>query len=390
MLLDPTDPDLQQDPFPTYRDLRDHHPVLTMADGSVVVSRHADVVALLSSPQVSSAQEAGAPGAPVAALAEHSQAVMIASDPPVHTRRRGAVAPSLAPAALRPVGETVAAHVDELVTGLPDGEPVDLVAALAARVPARTLLDLLGLDRADEADVRRWTSAFSDGISPWAGPDGEERAGAALVALRDHLRPVLESRRREPAADLMGALATDPALRGDEALQQAVLLCTAGLDTTADLLASALAVVAADPELWAAVVADPDALAPAVIEEALRCEAPVPFLMRRLVSPVEVSGTELAEGTALLLAVGAANRDPSVFTDADRFDPGRMLRGERRHLAFGSGVHRCLGAPLARLQGAAVLRALARRAPRLELAEPVRARPRLFLRGPEAVVVRVA
>ncbi len=191
---------------------------------------------------------------------------------------------------------------------------------------------------------------------------------------------------RVPARTLLDLLGLDD----DEALQQAVLLCTAGLDTTADLLASAVAAACGDPALWAQLVADPERWAPDIIEETLRFEVPVPFVMRRLVTSVEVAGQVLAPGTPLLLAVGAANRDERTFADAERFDPPRIARGERRHLAFGSGVHRCLGAPLARLQGAVVLRALAERYPRLRLARPVRARPRLFLRGPEAVCVHLS
>ncbi len=387
--LDPHDPSVQQDPYPTYRRLRDRDPVLRMPDGSVVISRHHDVVALLKSEGVSSAQEAGTAGAPVASLTEHSRSVMIASDPPIHTRRRDAVAPSLAPAALRPVGAMIEDHVSVLLDSLRAGGAVDLVPTVTARVPARTLLDLLGLDLADEAAVRAWTGAFSDGISPWAGPAGEVTAGAALAALRDHLGLILAERQARPRGDLLTALAENRDLDVDEALQQAVLLCTAGLDTTADLLASAVAVACGDPALWAQLVADPDRWAPDIIEETLRFEAPVPFVMRRLVASVEVAGRTLAPGTPLLLAVGAANRDQRTFTDAERFDPSRIARGERRHLAFGSGVHRCLGAPLARLQGAVVLRALAERYPRLRLARPVRARPRLFLRGPEAVWVHL-
>jgi cytochrome P450 len=300
------------------------------------------------------------------------------------------VAPALAPAALVPFGPAIEEHVRVLIDGLATDGTVDLVATLTAQVPARTLLHLLGLEEVDEERVRAWTSAFSDGISPWARPGGEARAGAALAALRDHLRPVLDARAERPRPDLLTALATNPSLDGDEALQQAVLLCTAGLDTTADLLASAVAATAAEPGLWAALVDDPAGRAPNLVEETLRCESPVPFLMRRLVEPVEVAGEAVAAGTPVLLAVGAANRDERVFTDAERFDPSRMERGERRHLAFGSGVHRCLGAPLARMQGAIVLRELARRFPTLRLAEPVVARPRLFLRGPEAVRVRLS
>ncbi len=361
--------------------------MLAMPDGSVVVSRHADIVALLKSTAVSSAQEAGSAGAPVASLAEHSQAVMIGvRSARAHTPPGGGG--TLAPAELRPIGETIIAHVETLLDALPDHGTVDLVPALTSRVPARTLLDLLGLDQVDEGPVRAWTAAFSDGISPWAGEDGEVTAGTVLGELRDHLRPLLDERLPpDPGTDLLSALASNPDLDDDEALQQAVLLCTAGLDTTADLLASAVAAAADDEDLWARLVADPDATSANVVEEALRHESPVPFVMRRLVAPVEIAGTALAAGTPLLLAVGAANRDDAVFTDPERFDPARIERGERRHLVFGSGVHRCLGAPLARLQGAAVLKALARRHPDLRLAEPTVARPRLFLRGPQAVVV---
>jgi cytochrome P450 len=387
VVLDPHDAGTQQDPFAVYAHLRRDHPVLVMPDGTAVVSRHADIVELLKGGGVSSAQEAGAAGAPVAALAEHSRSVMIASDPPVHTRRREAVAPSLAPDALRSVRDTTETQVSALLDCMPSTGVVDLVPVLAARVPARTLLDLLGLPHVDEQPVRRWTAGFSDGISPWAGADGEVRAGAAMAELRDHLRPALDARRRTPLADVLTALATSRDLDDDEALQQAVLLCTAGLDTTADLLASAIAAVAARPDVWQRVVVDPASEAPAVVEETLRFESPVPFVMRSLMAPREVAGVHLDGGTPLLLAVAAANRDEAVFTDPERFDPGRIARGERRHLAFGYGVHRCLGAPLARLQATVVLRALAERHPTLALAAPVRARPRLFFRGPEAVLV---
>ncbi len=386
VVLDPHDPATQQDPFPVYARLRHDHPVLRMPDGSVVLSRHADISSLLKSAAVTSAQEAGAVGAPVGALAAHSRSVMIASDPPVHTRRRDAVAPSLAPDALRSIRDAIEGQVQTLLDQLPSGR-VDLVPTLTSRVPARTLLDLLGLPHVDEGPVRDWTAAFSDGISPWADADGERRAGAALAGLRDHLRPALEARRADAAPGLLTTLARSSDLDEDEAVQQAVLLCTAGLDTTADLLASAVAAAGADPDLWRRLVDDADAVAPAVVEETLRWESPVPFVMRGLKDTVTVAGVELPAGTPLLLAVGAANRDEAVFTDPERFDPDRMARGERRHLAFGFGIHRCLGAPLARLQATEVLKALAARHPSLALGEPTRARPRLFLRGPQQVLV---
>ena len=389
LALDPHDPATQQDPFATYALLRRQHPVLPMPDGTVVVSRHSDVTSLLKGTAVTSAQEAGAAGAPVAALAEHSRSVMLASDPPVHTRRRGAVAPSLAPDALRPIRDAVEGRVDALLDQLPTAGEVDLVPTVTARVPAGTLLDLLGLPDVDEEPVRRWTAAFSDGISPWADDDGEARAGRALAELRDHLSPALAARRAsEGGSGLLRTLALSPDLDEDEAVQQAVLLCTAGLDTTADLLASAVAATIS-AGWWARLAAAPDEVAPALVEETLRWESPVPFVMRSLLEPTTISGVALDAGAPLLLAVGAANRDDDVFTDPERFDPDRVARGERRHLAFGLGVHRCLGAPLARLQATVVLRALAARHPSLALVAPTRARPRLFFRGPEAVVVRL-
>ena len=236
--------------------------------------------------------------------------------------------------------------------------------------------------------MRAWTSAFSDGISPWAGPDGETTAGAALGELRDHLQPILADRDAHPRPDLLSALATNPDPRrrrgpaaggaavhrgpghhrrparqrrgGGRGRSRAVGPAGGGPDP-----------MGTEHRRGDAALGEPGSVRdapPRRPDRALGDDAPRAALLCcwRWAPPTATSGSS-----------------PSP----DRFEPSRIERGERRHLAFGSGVHRCLGAPLARLQGAIVLRALAERHPRLRLAAPVRARPRLFLRGPEAVTV---
>ncbi len=399
LVIDPTDPALRHDPAPVFRRWRDQQPGWQAPDGAVVVARHGDVDGLLRSRAISSAQPGGEAGAPAAALAEHGRWVMIASDPPEHGRRRGAVAPAFASAPVEAQRQTIVDHVDDLLDRLDPGQPIDLVAAVTSRLPVLVLASLLGFDPADADRVRAWTAAFTDGLEPWADPAAAARAGRALQEMGTYLSGLLADRRRSPGADLLSTLATTADLSPPEALQNGLLLINAGLDTSGDLLANTVATLHRHPAQWRAVCADPPALAPAAVEEVLRTESPVQFAMRRTVGPVPVSGAPglepptgatagpatvtLAEGTPVLLALGAANRDPEAFDDPDRFDLDRFTgaRPHARVLAFGGGAHLCLGAPLARLEGAVALQRLAERFPTLEVVGPTPWRPRIFFRG---------
>jgi cytochrome P450 len=386
--FDPTDQALHRDPAPLYRFLRERAPALELADGTWIVTRHADVGRLLRSRAISSAQIGGDPGGPAATLAENGKHLILASDPPVHTRRRGAVAHRFASHPVEALGPAVEAHVahrlDDLAAALDRDGQADLVAVVCGQVPMDTLCSLLGLPPDAAPDLRRWTTALVDGLDPWADDAAAARAGAALDEVVAYLAPRVDARRDEPRDDLISALATSPDLTADEQLHNTVLFLNAGLDTSGDLLANAMARLLETPGAWGHLVADPAGRAATVGEEVARYDSPVQFSMRRTVEAVEVAGTTVPPGRPVLLGLGSANRDPDVFADPDTF---LVDRADRRHLAFGGGAHLCLGAPVARLEVAVTLRELARRFPTMRLAGEATWRPRLAFRGRAEVPV---
>jgi cytochrome P450 len=382
--FDPHDGALHADPYPLWAALRESQPYAELPDGAWLVTRHDGVSRLLRSRAISSVQVGGSAGAPVAQLAENGRHLMLASDAPVHARRRGAIAHRFSSAPVRTLAPLVAEHVEhrlgEVAPLLADGEVVDLVASLCNRLPMDTMCSLLGLPLADEQLLRGWTTALVDGLDPWAGPDAAIGAGAALDQVIPYLQNELAARRGQPQDDLLTALAMAPDLDADERVHNAVLLLNAGLDTSGDLLANALGLLLEQPDWWRSLVADPDGMAPLVTEEAARFDSPVQLAMRRTVETID--GIPADRG--VLLGLGSANRDPAAFAAPDRFDP---LRSERRHLAFGGGAHLCLGAPVARLEVTTALACLARRLPTLALVGPATWRPRLMFRGRATLVV---
>ncbi len=388
-LFDPTDPGLAQNPYPAYARLRADGPAWRSAHGYWIVARHDEVSRLLRSRVLSSAQPGGEPGAPVGTLAEHGRWVMIASDPPDHGRRRGAVQPAFAAAAMAALGPRIEHHVrdcfDQIARERTVGETFDFVAEVASVIPVLTIAELLGLPVEDAPQIRAWTAAFTDGLEPWADEAAADRAGAALAEMSAYLEPVLAARSSQPADDLLSVLATSTDLGPEEKLQNGLLLLNAGLDTSTDLLGNLVAALAARPDTWAEVVADPHHWVPAAVEETMRFESPVQFSMRRTIGEVELgeagASVTIPAGEAVLLGLGSANRDPDAHPDPEHFDPHRP----GRHMGFGGGAHLCLGAPLARLEAVAVLTELATRSPKLELAGPAPWRPRVFFRGHDTV-----
>ena len=265
---------LHRDPAPLYRYLRDRAPALELADGTWIVTRHADVARLLRSRAISSAQIGGDPGGPAATLAENGKHLILASDPPVHTRRRGAVAHRFGSHPVEALAPAVDAHVahrlDALAIALERDRQADLVAHVCGQIPMDALCSLLGLPPEAAPDLRRWTTALVDGLDPWADDAAADRAGVALAEVVSFLAPQVAARRTDPRDDLMSVLATAPDLTADEQLHNTVLFLNAGLDTSGDLLANALARLLETPGAWDHLVADPDGRAAAVGEEVAR------------------------------------------------------------------------------------------------------------------------
>ncbi|MEW5810720.1 MAG: cytochrome P450 [Actinomycetota bacterium] len=290
---------------------------------------------------------------------------MLMTDPPEHTGYRKMVARSFTPRAIA----TLDARIDELTLGLLDRldgrAEVDLIADYAAQVPAAVISDLLGVPAAERSRILRWGNTVAPlldiGIDWPAFRGAIDELRDVDVYMRDHFR-----RLRAEGSDgtpfstmaLEGGL-TDRVLRAN-----AALLVGAGVETTVNLIGNGIVALLNHPEQLALLREDPD-LWPSAIEEMLRFDSPVQMTAREASRDTEVAGVPVARGTAVVLLLGGANRDPEVFDQPDRFDITRP--NARDHLAFGSGIHVCLGAALARNEAVTALRALFDRYPDLRL-----------------------
>lgn len=344
-----------------------------------VVTGHAACRAALADPRLSKdgateeyARHAGMPaGGPGAGLTRH----MLNSDPPRHTRLRRLVQQAFTQrrvAQLRPrIEGRVTALLDALDgsegTDGTDGDEVDLIARFALPLPLAVIFDLLGADPGEHGILQvRGHTVNGD------GGDGEVSVPTAETML-ERLRALIEDKRARPGDDLLSALlaARDDGdrLTGQEVTSMAFLLVIAGHQTTVNLIANGLYALLTHPRQLAAVRADTSLVA-GLTEEVLRHDSPFALAsLRYTTEPVTIAGTTIPAGEFVQIALLAANRDPDVFADPDRFD---LTRDASRHLAFGHGIHHCLGAPLARLQAEIAFGHVLRRFPGLRLADPAR------------------
>jgi cytochrome P450 len=394
------------DPYPAYARWRAERPVARPRERLYVVSRLADCEAVLADPAFGKADATAADTAPSSAAASAARRrggpggrSLLRANPPEHTRLRRMVSRAFTPARVRDLAPRVEALTGELLdemfagTGRPgNGEvarPVDLIGGLALPLPVAVISELLGIPPADRPRLVAWSQALARSLDPaFLIPDEEHaRQAVARAEFAGYLRGLLPSRRRSPGPDLISALlaASDApgeaggALNEDELIAMCVLLLVAGHETTRSLLGAVVLALLRHPAELAAVVADP-ALADQAVEEALRYDPPVQLLSRFALHDTQVGGRTVAAGSAVLLLLGAAGRDPAACAD-----PGRFLvrRETRRQLAFGHGIHYCLGAPLARLEAGIALRRLLPLLPRLRVDGQPQWRPTTVLRGLE-------
>jgi cytochrome P450 len=354
-----------------------------------LVTSYEDARALLADPRVSKdyyrAVELFPPG-----LYEQSEsplfAHMLMSDPPDHTRLRKLVTKAFTPRtieALRPRIEQVAA---ELLDAMPAGATTDLLSAYALPLPIAVISDMLGVPEADRSRFRDWTLSFVTDTTPEALAENTRQLTAFLAAL-------IEDKRAHPGDDLMSQLVqvsdNGDQLSADELLSMGSLLLIAGFETTVNLIGNGVLSLLRHPGQLALLQSDP-ALLPGAVEEFLRYEGPVDIATARFTTePVQAGGTDIPAGQFVLISLLAVNRDERQFADPDRFDITRPPSG---HLAFGHGIHHCLGAPLARLEGQIAIGALLRRFPGLALAaepEDLRWRHSTLMHGLHELPVRL-
>jgi cytochrome P450 len=364
------DPAHRADPYPAYRQWREQAPVAVLDTGFLALTGHDACSEVLRDPRFGHEETDG----PQVDDGESRVRSFLVLNPPDHTRLRKLVSRAFTPRMI----ERLAPRIEEITAGLLDealaAGTTDLLAALAAPLPVVVISELLGVPPADHARFEGWSHAMARGLDPdFLLPDDvREQQALARVEFGDYFRDLAARRRAEPGEDLLSALVavTDAgdALTEDELVATCTLLLIAGHETTTNLVGNGVLALLRHPEQHAALVADPG-LVDGAIEEMLRYDSPVQLTARVALQDATVAGVPAPAGTFVLAVLGAANRDPAAHDDPETFD---ITRPPTRHLAFGQGIHFCLGSPLARLEGRTALRALVERAPRMRLAgEPV-------------------
>ncbi len=366
----PFDPEFRANPYPHYPPLLEGPPrQLNLFMLTTLVARYNDVLAVLRDHERFSVRR------PEVVMRERvdpfgGAPTILTADPPVHSRLRRLVSKAFTPRRVRELEPRVREITNELLDRAADKGSFEVMADLANPLPVIVIAELLGVPAADHDQFKRWSNSLisSFALDPRVGPS--EEGIKAKDLLRDYLRSEIEKRRAAPSDDLVGALVAardeSEALSEDELLAFVVLLLLAGNETTTNLIGNGLLALCRNPDQQERLSNEPD-LIPKAIEEMLRYDPPVQMTVRTATAAADIGGTEIAGNTLVFVLLAAANRDPRQFPTPQKFDVGRE---PNEHVAFGEGIHFCLGAPLARLEGAIAIGAVLQRFPHLRLADP--------------------
>jgi cytochrome P450 len=375
-------PEYFGNPYPHFHRLRAEAPVYWSERlHAWVLTRYADVQAGLNDPRLNSGERIGAiinrlPAEErqrFRALVEHMTGMMAFSDPPDHTRLRRLVGKAFTPRMVNGLQPKISAVVEELLDGVSGRARFDLVGDFAFHLPAIVICELLGIPRDDRAKIKRWSDAVVGFVSAEAvTPANTERAQAGVLEATEYLLNTAADRRQHPQDDLISALvaAEDQGdrLSPSEYISMCVLLFFAGFETTEGLIGNGLLALMRHPGEMRRLQAEP-VLIESAVEEFLRYDNSVQRQSRVASRDIELRGQRVRRGDYVVLFIGAANRDPEVFSDPDRLD---LLRQGNKHIAFGHGVHFCIGGPLARLEARLAVNGVLNRFPHLR---PVEAEP---------------
>jgi cytochrome P450 len=292
---------------------------------------------------------------------------MLQADPPDHTRLRRLASKAFTPRAVESLRPRVAALVAELLDDADERGSFDMLVDLAEPLPVVVICELLGVPPADHEQFKGWSTAVARTLDAVTDPSLFERAVPALVGFVQYFSELIEQRRADPRDDLLSALiraeADGATLTTPELFAMVILLFIAGHETTTNLLGNGTLALARRPDEFTRLRRQPDLL-PGAVEELLRYDSPVQVTARTATCDLDVNGIAVRKGEGVVCALAGANRDPA-FVDAP--DALRVARPPTQHLAFGHGMHHCLGAPLARLEGQEVFGALARRYGQIDL-----------------------
>lgn len=384
--FNPMDPEFLADPYPTYHRLRAEDPVHRSPLGFWVLTRYEDVVAVLRDLRAAKEAIAGFVAARFGIAVPVGMGLsMLDRDPPDHTRLRGLVSKAFTPRVVEGLRPRIQQIVDGLLTRAEATGSMDLIEEFAYPIPVIVICEMLGVPVEDHERFKGWGLDIARGLDAVMLPPNSEvgaRSGASRRALAEYFRGLIAERRASPRddmlSDLIAAEEAGDTLSEDELLATCILLLIAGHETTVNLIGNGTLALLRNPHQLRRLRDDPGLIGTAV-EELLRYDGPVQRTARIPTEDVTIGGRTIAKGEMVMPFIGAADRDPAQFPDPDRLD---ITRADNRHIAFGWGIHFCLGAPLARVEGQLAIGSLVRRFPKLALAtEKPEYRQSLTLRG---------
>jgi cytochrome P450 len=385
--------DFIDDPYPYYALLRDHDPAHALEGGGVLLTRYEDALTVYRDARASSDKTIEfRPKFGASPLYEHHTTSLVFNDPPLHTRVRRLIMGALNQRAIARMEDDVTRLVDRLLGEIAQRRETDLIDSFAARIPVEVIGNLLDVPHAERGPLRGWSLAILSALEPAPGSEILERGNRAVSDFLEYLRLLVADRRKRPGnpeSDVLTRLIQGERdgerLSEKELYHNCIFMLNAGHETTTNLIGNGMWLLLNHPDQMARLRGQP-ALVNSAIEEMLRYEGPIQLNNRRLVAPLDLAGKALAAGTFITIAIGAANRDPAQFPQAERFDVGR---NPNRHVAFGQGAHACAGMNVARMEARIAFSRLLARFPVMEPAgDPVRDR-RIRFRGFRSLPVRV-
>jgi cytochrome P450 len=373
------------DPFPVYRALLEHMPLKRFADGSVMLSRWADLDCVYRDTKTFSSDKKieFLPKYGKSPLYEHHTTSLVFNDPPLHTRVRRIMVGAMTPKAIAAMEPGLIVLVDRLLDRLAKKGEVDLIEDFASAIPVEIVGNLFNIPHEERGPLREWSLAVLGALEPVLSPEQQERGNRAVTNFKAFLKDIADARRKhpgDPATDVLTRLIDGnegELLLEEELLQNCIFILNAGHETTTNLIGNALYELLVWPGERKRLLADPDLIQTAV-DEFLRFQSPNQLGNRRAVAPVEFHGETLAPGTRIHLAIGAANRDPRQFADPDRLD---LSRKPNKHLAFAGGPHLCVGFSLAKMEGRVAVSRFLRRFPDYRLNGEAKRTGRVRFRG---------
>ncbi len=380
----PTSEQFRANPYPIYDRLRHKDPVHRMRlGGAWVLSRYEDCNTVLRDHRRFRNYNPDYGGT------SHRVLVMLDLDPPDHTRIRALVSLAFTPRAIARLAPRIRRIADDLLDNIGEQPRFDLLADFAYPLPITVIAEMIGVPPSDMDAFKQWSRDLALSIEPIISDEQLRRIQRSNDELYAYFERLIERRRHDPGDDfitsLLAAEETGDRLTREELIGTLMLLLVAGHETTQNLIGNGLLALLRNPDQLQRLRDHPDLIELAV-NELLRYDSPVQFVRRFVAEEVEIGGKRIPAGRVLLCLVGAANHDPSVFTDPQTLDIGRR---EQSHLSFGRGVHYCLGSALATLEARIAFTALLRRFSAIRLAAEPRHRKQIVLRGLEELWIEV-